>query len=490
MDHRFNNQIPSMTGNTGSRPGIVAASTVGQPAPNPTRSDNYRPRGKSVTYYGKRSAGPQYASNVNDSRISSPQFPYQNNLANAARNISDGNCGPLVQVPSGLQGVMPQFPAYSLEPLPEMSQEPPILQSSSTPLQAGYPQRSPSFGQAANTHSSAENQYQGYHFRNVELPNFGIRSQAKGRRSSFTGSNQASPQQPASYAGNCQSYARPQGQFRQNPRKGFSDDARNLPRQETTGQREFSGESDRSRRSSSGSTYDSQGPGQTGWQRGHQRQHGSCRGGLRRPSSNQHLETERDGVPIEGGFSHMGYFGGGGGSGDFGHLVHQTIKEDLSDGSHRVLSNQEAAKTGSDASVVNHLQHEVKYIPAGDLPIHDPDPQPTRVYSYQQNAPHRDPATSRRQESQPAVTPMGLVPHHEPFRGSANPSGVRNTVYTRTYVPRLDPLKVFVSGEGLTSVQVERLFAPHGTIVRLAGPYPPNQNLANTPRKNNHFYVT
>jgi len=487
MDYVFSNQMPSIAGNAGRRPGIIAAHPAGQPTPNVTRSDTNRPRVKSATYHGKRSAGPQYVSNANDSRMSSPQFPYQNNLPSAARNISGGNRGPPIQVPPGLQGGIPQFPVYSLEPLPEMSQEFRVIPPSSAPLQIGYPQRSPSFGQAANTHSSAENQYQGYHFRNVELPNFGNR---KGRTSSFTGANQTPPQQPALYAGNNQHYSRPQGKSRQNPRKGFSDDARNLLQQETMGQRESSGEYNRSRRSSSGSTYDPQGPGQTGWQQGHHRQHGSYRGGVRRPSFNQHIPTDRDGVPIEGGFSHMGYFGGGGGSGDFGHLVHQTIKEDYSDGGHQASFNQDAVKTASDASAANSSPHETQHTAAGDLPIYSLGQQSPHMYPPEYPTPRHDPVITRQQALQPTVTPMGFVPHHEPFRGSVNLPGVCNSAYTRTNVPPLDPLKVCVSGEGLTSVQVERLFAPHGTIVKLAGPYRSTQTSANIPRKKPHFFVT
>lgn len=473
--HVYSHQLLPMTSNAGSLSGITAAYTVGQSTPNPMRSDNYRPRGKSGTYNGKRSAGQPFGSGWNNNRMSSPQLaPYPHNAPDVPHVNSTGDHGIPVQVPLGLQGGMTPFPAYGLDYLPEMPVQPQATQTSSAPLQRGYPQRPPSFGQTGNTHTPIENQYEGYHYGNIELQGRGNISQTKGRTSSRTGSNQTHSQQPFTYAGNNKTHGRPQGNSgpRQNPRKSFSDDARNLLAQGTMGPREFSGDNNRSRHSSSGSIYDAQDPSQPGWQRGHHRQYGPYRGGSRRPSFSQQVPTDRNGVPIEGGFSHMGYFGGGGGSGDFSHLAHQTIQEDRSDGGQRASFNEEAVRTEDDANTGNTLPRQSKHTAAGDLPAHAQGEKPNNAYPPEDIALHHDRGTTNVNTPTYSANAMGFVPnlHQQPFRASGDLAGMRTFTHTQRNPHLVDPCKVFVLGDGLTKQEVERIFEPYGTIVGLVGP--------------------
>ncbi|MCJ1249628.1 hypothetical protein MMC30_006854 [Trapelia coarctata] len=473
MGYVYSHQLRSMTSNAGSVAANTTTYTGGQFAPNPVRSDDYRPKGKPATYHGKRSAGLPYGSVANNSRMSSPQFPPRSsNVHGVPRANSADDLGTPVQGPPGIQGGMTPFPVYSLGPLPE--EQPPVIQPSSAPLQGGYPQRPPSFGQTGNTYVSTENQYEGYHYGNVELPGHGNHSQTSGGTSGRVGPNQTHLQQPTMYAGNNQTHGRSQGKSapRQNPRKSFSDDARNLQGQERIGQREFPGDNNRSRRSSSGEVYDAQGSSQPGWQRGHHRQSGSYRGGSRRPSLSQHIPIDRDGVPTEGGFSYMGYFGGGGGSEDFTHLVHQTIQEDRSDGGQRASFIEEAVRTENDANMGNTLPRQFIHTGAAALPTHAQGEKPTELYPYGKTAVHHDRGTAQINAPPYSASPMGFRPnvHQQSFRASGDPAGTRNFNHSQINPPLVDPRKVYVLGDGLTKEEVEQTFEPYGTIVKLIGP--------------------
>ena len=494
LDHIFSHQMETIASNMGSMPGAIAPYTAGPPAPNPMKPDLSGPRGKSATWHAKKPGGPQYTSSPNNSCISSPQFPHPANLPDVTRVVSAENRGPLVQVHQALQAGTAPFPVYSLEPLPSMSQQPPMMLPSLTLPQRGYPQRPPSFGQGKNSNTAAGNHYQGYHFGNVELPRLGNDSQGKVNTSGRTGSDQTLPQQPAMYAGNNQAQSRPQGHAasRRNPRKSFSDDARILPPQETAGQREISGEFGRSRTSSSASTYDPQVPGESNWQRGHHRQYGPYRGGQRRTSLSQHPPAARDGVPIEGGFSHMGYFGGGGGSGDFGHLVHQTIQEDHSEGTQHASFHGQAVKIVDGAAVEPLLPREPTRTGVGGLPISASSQAPSGPYSHGKDLIHYDPAMTQPKTHRPEATSGGFVPSFSspPSKETLNPAVIQHN--DSPWDPtRVDPLKVYISANGLPNVQeVLRLFEPYGTVVRFVGPFTRGQTAPDSFSSKTWFYIT
>ncbi|MCJ1393676.1 hypothetical protein MMC18_006552 [Xylographa bjoerkii] len=380
----------------------------------------------------------------------------------------------------------------------------PVLGGQALPyMPMAVPQTAPGFlaeNQSYTYHGYIENMHhsssQGLHEPAPSpLPMPRVRNSHQNRTSQNVPNQFSQQHQPSARHEDYQNHGELQGQAqsqalpRNNPRKSFSDDARTMQMGDINSRRSSVSEHHSSRRESSSELYGST-RDQGNIQQQPRRMSGARNGSRHSSFSQSNLpfrdQYKRSVQGAYGGYSPMGYFSAGRGSGDYSHLVHQTIEEHRSDGDrHSLINHNEVPGNENDMREVGRFGEAVSDIP---------------------NAPYRQ---------QQGLTPVEQVPHMEMTSGynrslstmqshqSSQPSN--NTSDTQPlpaivttlspqdsrarynrYQPSerpLDPLKLFISASTESADEIHHAFRPYGNIQEITGPFtkPPMKQYINRP---------
>ncbi|MCJ1404430.1 hypothetical protein MMC11_007655 [Xylographa trunciseda] len=387
-------------------------------------------------------------------------------------------------------------PAFPLSSSASSVRPSPVLGGQAVPyIPNAVPQTAPGFsaeGQPYTYHGYIENMppsssqgFRGSALSSLPMPRVRNSHQSQVYQPSQNVPNQFSQQNHPSarheyhhHRGELHGRAQSQAHPRSNPRKSFSDDARTMQPGDINSRRSSGSENHPSRRGSSSELH-----GYTRDQGNVQqaRRTSGARNGSRHSSFSQsHLpfreQYKRSVQGAYGGYSPMGYFSAGQGSGDYSHLIHQTIEEHRSDGDRHSLANHnEVAGNENDKRQMGRYGEAISN---------------TRSASYSQEQGFIPAEQVRRVEmtsgDNGSIHPSPIQTHQLPqLSNTASntqplPSALTVRIpqdnrsrYDRSQMSDqpIDPLKLFVTASTESTEEIQHMFRPYGKIREIIGPF-------------------
>ncbi|MCJ1384909.1 hypothetical protein MMC17_008027 [Xylographa soralifera] len=279
--------------------------------------------------------------------------------------------------------------------------------------------------------------------------------------------------------GELQGRAQNQGSSRNNPRKSISDDARTMQPGDIDSRRSSASEHHTSRRGSSSELYGTV-RDQSNVQQQPRRMSGA-RSGSRHSSFSQSQQPFRDQykrsvLGAYGGYSPMGYFSAGRGSGDYSHLIHQTIEEHRSDGDRHSLANHnDVPGNENDLREVGRFGEMISDVPSASYDQGQgliPAEQGRRMEMNSENDRSNHLSTMQSHNSSQS---RNNTSHTQPLPSNLSTSApptsrIQYDRFQRDDRP-LDPLKLYVSASTESADEIHEVFRPYGNIIEIAGPF-------------------
>ena len=397
--------------------------------------------------------------------------------------VSAGGCDFQAHIAQSYPGARGTIHYYSMEPIQKLSRQPPIIGSSPMPLERCYPQHAPSSSQGPQVPHTSQNEgynYQGYYFGKLSLPRVRQKPPNQNQRPMQAPAYRDASRLPLAYTGNDRTHGRLQGQVARgyNPRKSFSDDARLMRPQEGLDWQEHLKNNGQARRTSSAAYYDLNRP-QTGSQqnfRGHRRNSLGRGSSRRRSSVGQHTPPAHGQQPSEGSSSHVGFFGGGRGSGDHtSRKVYETIDEDKAERGFRDPSSREVVRGKEDCG--SHVTQEGtnRYMNAEMTRIPDRTQESMAMSTRGKAIAPLSHATNQ-SDVRNTSTPCRPALHDPPqvdcnnaaSMTDGNSGGPKRLSWAMR--PDIDHQKLYVKGQWLHPADIASLFEPYGNILHIGGP--------------------
>ncbi|MCJ1434421.1 hypothetical protein MMC27_003789 [Xylographa pallens] len=294
------------------------------------------------------------------------------------------------------------------------------------------------------------------------------------------------PQQPSATHdryqnhGELQGRARNQASSRSNPRKSISDDARTMQPGDINSRRSSASEHHTSRRGSSSELYGSV-RDQSNVQQQPRRMSG-VRSGSRHSSFSQSQQPFREQYKRSvqgayGGYSPMGYFSAGRGSGDYSHLIHQTIEEHRSDGDRHSLANyNEVPVNETDLGEAGHFGEMISEVPNASYNQEQDLIPLEQVRRMDMTSDHDRSNNISAMQSNRSLQPRDNTSDTQPLPLSLPASAPQNNQtrhdrYYRSDRP-FDPLKLYITAATESADEIHEVFQPYGDILEITGPFP------------------
>ena len=398
--------------------------------------------------------------------------PYLISTGGHGFNAQDDYSYPRVQGPA---------PYRSIEPLQQPSRQHPIIDTNPSAPESCYSQQNRSSRQGQRMSQTEAHNYQGYFFGTLPLSRVRHKLPIQDQQPMQVSAYRDVSRSPFVYSGNDRAYGRLHGEGARshNPRKSFSDDARLMRTQEGMDCQEHLHNSVPIRHASSAAYFDPNW-NQTGSQQDSRsyRRNSIRRGSSRRRSSvSQYTPPAHGQQPSEGSSTPVGSSGGCRGSEEHAsRKVYETIDEDKAK---RGLSDPPSCEVARDAKDYdNHVTHhgtdrpmdaERKRVPdctreSMTIPIHGEASAPALVATNQSSA--QNPSISGR----PALLDPPQVDYNNvAFMTEINGRGPKRPICAMRR--DIDPQKLYVSGYGLKTADINRIFGPYGSISNIIGPF-------------------
>ncbi|MCJ1285272.1 hypothetical protein MMC26_004612 [Xylographa opegraphella] len=264
-----------------------------------------------------------------------------------------------------------------------------------------------------------------------------------------------------------------------NPRKSISDDARTMPLGDLNSRRSSLSEHHTSRRGSSSELHGFI-RDQSNVQQ-HSRRMSGARNGSRHSSFSQTQQPFRDqykrsvqGAP--GGYSPMGYFSASRGSGDYSHLIHQTIEEHRSDGDRNSLVNySEVPSNENGLGQVSRFRGKITEMPNASQDQEQGSRAVEQVRHREANTTHERSNHLSTMQSHQISQPRNNTSDTQPLTSNLSTSTPQDSQmrYSRYYrIDRpLDPLKLYISAPTESVDEIHEVFRPYGNIIDIGGPF-------------------